>query len=381
MTRISGEWLSRPATQRVMAALTDAGAQAFFVGGCVRNALLGCAVNDVDIATDALPDRVIEIATAAGLKAIPTGYDHGTITVISQQVSYEVTTFRQDVETDGRHAVVSFSDQILDDARRRDFTINALYADAGGLVYDPLGGLDDVANGRVRFIEDPNQRIAEDHLRSLRFFRFFAWYGGGDQGLDAAGLAAIAQNLDGLDSLSRERVGSEVYKLLGAPNPAPAVAAMRHCGVLGRVLPGADDRALAPLVHLEGTTLPNPIRRLAALGGQDVGERLRLSRGDTRRLDLLRQETGKTETAKVLGYRHGVDTAFDVALLRAAMLGGTVPVDFQSDAALGAAMEFPLTASDFMPALQGPALGQKLREREDAWIHSDLELTRSQLLS
>jgi len=381
MTRVSGEWLEQTDTQRVLAALTDAGHQAYVVGGCVRNALLGAPVNDVDIATSARPQQVIDIAKSAGMKPIPTGIDHGTITVVASGVPHEVTTFRKDVETDGRRAVVSFSDAIEDDAKRRDFTMNALYADAAGTIIDPLGGMGDIKARRVRFIENPNDRIAEDYLRILRFFRFHAWYGDPDNGLDAEGLAAIAKNVDGLDGLSNERVGHEVLKLLAAPDPAPSVAAMAQCGVLGRVLPGADHRALAPLVHLEAGGTSGPIRRLAVLGGQDVGERLRLSKKDAASLDVIRRECGDVKPAKVLGYLHGPDLARDIVLARAAILESPLDAEIDELVREGAAKTFPITAADLMPDLQGAQLGAKLKSLEQQWIASDFTLTKAQLLA
>ena len=238
MKQISAAWVSDPATQRVCAALTEGGAQALFVGGCVRNALLDTPVSDIDIATDALPNRVVELAQAADLKAIPTGIDHGTVTVVCDHIPHEITTFRRDVETDGRRAVVAFSDKVEEDAARRDFTMNAIYARPDGTVLDPLLGLPDLEARRVRFIGTAQNRIREDYLRSLRYFRFHAWYGDAQAGFDADALAAIAGNLDGLSTLSRERVGAELLKLLAAPDPAPSVAAMRSTGVLAR-LPGA----------------------------------------------------------------------------------------------------------------------------------------------
>ncbi|MCK4711369.1 MAG: CCA tRNA nucleotidyltransferase, partial [Marinosulfonomonas sp.] len=175
MTQITADWISNPNTQKVCEMLTDAGFECFFVGGCVRNALLGAPVNDIDISTNALPDRVMELAKAAGLKAVPTGIDHGTVTVIADGTPFEITTYRRDVETDGRRAVVAFSDTIMDDAHRRDFTMNALYADADGVIIDPLNGMPDLLARRIRFIEDADLRIKEDYLRILRFFRFHAW--------------------------------------------------------------------------------------------------------------------------------------------------------------------------------------------------------------
>ncbi|KGM89571.1 tRNA nucleotidyltransferase/poly(A) polymerase [Roseovarius mucosus DSM 17069] len=175
--KVSGAWIEAKATQAVCAMLTGAGYQALFVGGCVRNALLGAPVGDIDIATDARPEMVVELAEGAGLKPVPTGIEHGTITVVSGHIGHEVTTFRKDVQSFGRHAVVAFADDLHTDARRRDFTMNALYARPDGDVVDPLGGLEDLRARRVRFIEDADQRIREDYLRILRFFRFHAWYG------------------------------------------------------------------------------------------------------------------------------------------------------------------------------------------------------------
>nr|MDA3889890.1 CCA tRNA nucleotidyltransferase [Allgaiera sp.] len=216
--KITGAWLTRPETRAVCAALTGAGHRALFVGGCVRNALLGVAVADIDIATDAAPETVTILAENAGLKAVPTGIDHGTITVVSGGIAHEVTTFRRDVETFGRHATVAFTADPAEDAARRDFTMNALYATPEGEVLDPLGGLPDLQARRLRFVGDPASRIREDYLRILRFFRFHAWYGDQQEGLDPEGIAACAENLDGLAGLSRERIGTEMRKLLSAPD-------------------------------------------------------------------------------------------------------------------------------------------------------------------
>ena len=258
--------------------------------------------------------------------------------------------------------------------------MNALYARPDGTVIDPLGGLPDLNARRVRFIEDPHDRIREDYLRILRFFRFHARYGRG--GPDADGLAACAELADGIARLSRERVGAEMLKLLAAPDPAPAVAAMRAAGVLTRVLPGADDAFLAPLVHLEQALpiVPDPIRRLAMLGGEDVADRLRLSRAQARQLELLRAETAAGRPAAELGYRLGAATGRDVALLRAAMENRAVAEGELAGIAQGASARFPVTAADLMPGLEGPTLGQRLKQLEDRWIASGFTLTKADLL-
>ena len=382
--RITGDWLTRPATQAVCRALVDGGAQALFVGGCVRNALLGAPVSDIDIATDAPPDRVMELAEAAGIRAVPTGIGHGTVTLVSGGIPHEVTTFRRDVATDGRRAVVAYARSVEEDAARRDFTMNAIYARPDGRIVDPLGGLADLRARRVRFIGDAGDRIREDYLRSLRYFRFHAWYGDPEAGLDPEALAAIAAGLDGLSRLSRERIGAEMLKLLAAPDPAPAVAAMRTTGVLGRVLPGADDRHLAALVALErqAGAEPDPLRRLAALGGgEDVAALLRLSRAQARRLEGLRQAAGSAMGAAELGYRLGGAAARDVLLLRAAMQGRPWDGEAAGAATRGARARFPVRAADLMPALQeGPALGAALKRLERDWIASGFSLSREDLL-
>ncbi len=360
----------------VAALLEQAGYRALLVGGCVRNALMGRPVADLDLATDARPDTVIALAEAAGLRAIPTGLAHGTVTLVAHDTPVEVTTFRRDIATDGRHATVAFSDDVADDAARRDFTINALYADmTGGRVHDYFDGIADLAIGRVRFIGDPLRRIAEDHLRILRFFRFHAIYGDPDQGLDPDGLAACAAGAGGLDRLSRERVGAEMTKLLSAVDPAPAVAAMAQAGILARVLPGAEATALPVLVHLEGPLPPDPVRRLALLGG--AGD-LRLSRSDATRLTRIATAAREDMSGPELAYRHGAGLARDAALVRAALLG-MPPILDGLDAA--AAARFPVRAADLMPDLSGPALGHRLHELERRWIASGFRLTKGELLA
>jgi poly(A) polymerase len=376
--KIAGDWLGHPGTQSLLSALADAGHQALLVGGCVRNALLGAAVGDVDIATDARPETVSAIAENAGFRIIPTGIDHGTVTVVAQGRPHEVTTFRRDVETDGRRAVVAYATDIREDAQRRDFTMNALYADRDGTVIDPLNGLPDLLARRVRFVGDPETRIREDYLRILRFFRFHACYGDPDGGLDTLALAACAALSAGLETISRERIHAELRKLLAAPDPAPAVAAMAGAGVLARVLPGADPRALAPLVHLEAGHAPRWLRRLAVLGGDTAD--LRLSKAEARDLAALRTAIESVETPAVLGWRLGEPLTADAVLARAAVLETPPPPDWQAQVRRGAQARFPVTAADLMPALQGEALGARLKSLEQDWLASDLALSRDDLL-
>lgn len=378
---IAAGWIARPQTQAVMAMLTGGGYQALFVGGCVRNALLGAPVDDIDIATDARPGRVMALAAAAGLRAVPTGIAHGTVTVVADGLPHEVTTFRRDIDTDGRHAVVQFADTPDEDARRRDFTMNALYARADGTLVDPLGGMADVQARRVRFIGDPCARITEDYLRILRYFRFHAWYGDAGAGMDADALAAIADTLDGLAQLSRERLGHELRKLLAAPDPAPALATMRSLGVLGAILPGASDRALGPVVDLaaQAGLGPDPLLRLAAMGDADLAAALRLARADLRRIALLRDAALGPMPPHEIGYRLRAE-ATPALVLRAALLEQPLVQADLADAALGQAAQFPVTAADLMPGLSGPALGARLAQLEQRWIAGRFTPRRGDLL-
>lgn len=382
MRIIDGPWLRARETQAVFKMLTDAGFKAYAVGGCVRNDLIGVPVDDVDIATDALPDRVTELAENAGFRAVPTGIEHGTVTVVSSGTPHEITTFRRDVDTDGRRAIVAFSGNIEEDAHRRDFTMNALYCDAEGRISDPLGGFADLVARRVRFIDDPAARIKEDYLRILRFFRFHALYGNPDFGLDQDGLAACAKYCAEIETLSSERVGAEMRKLLSAGDPAPSVAAMEHAGVLGRVLPGASTQFLPILVFAESQAGigPDPVRRLAILGGEDVESRLRLSRAEMRDLSRLTGSVGSNWQAAELGYRIGADAAVSVLVLRAAMFGQHIRCADLEAARRGAQAVFPVNAAHLMPRYQGPDLGRKLKEIEQTWIASNFSMTLDQLI-
>ncbi|MGX9853844.1 CCA tRNA nucleotidyltransferase [Limimaricola variabilis] len=381
--RIEAEWLSSEAARAVTEMLEAGGHAAWFVGGCVRNALIGAPVSDIDLTTDARPERVVELARAAGLKPVPTGIEHGTITVVAHGTPIEVTTFRRDVETDGRRATVAFSDDIAEDAARRDFTMNALYADARGHVADPLGsGLADLAVRRLRFIGDAHDRIREDYLRILRFFRFHAWYGDPQGGIDPDGLAACAELAEGIAGLSRERVGGEMLRLMAAPDPAPAVASMAISGVLMRVLPGGASDPLSVLVHVEEEAglAPDPIRRLALVGGEAAAERLRLSRAQARTLQSLQEALGAGWGPGELGYRLGRERALDVLAMNAALSGREIDPVSRETMEAGAGAALPVKPADLMPDYTGPALGEKLREIEARWIASGFALERAELL-
>ncbi len=377
--QITGPWLTHPATQGVLGLLEDAGHSAYLVGGTVRNALMGLPVTDLDAATDALPARVTELAEARGLKVIPTGIEHGTVTILVDAEPVEVTTFRRDVATDGRRAVVAFTSDISEDARRRDFTMNALYVDRSGTVVDPLEGLQDVLSRRIRFIEDPDRRIQEDHLRTLRFFRFSARYADRTVEPDPDALAAIMRNLDGLSSLSGERIGSEILKILATPDPTHVVEIMASAGVLDRVLPQAETSRLADLVRAEkslGITA-DPLRRLVAMNFV-TGDLLRLSRSDCKRLLRLFEHAKSVTDPREIAWREGVCTARDVIALRAA--AGETPPASDRDLERAEAATFPVSARDLMPRFTGPALGLELQRLQRAWIASDFTLDATALL-
>jgi poly(A) polymerase len=376
--KVSGDWLIHPGTQGLCAALETAGHRALFVGGCVRNALLGVPVADIDLATDATPKTVSNIAENAGFKVVPTGIEHGTVTVIAGGRPHEVTTFRRDVETDGRRAVVAYSNDIAEDAARRDFTMNALYADRHGTVIDPLGGLPDLQARRVRFVGDAETRIREDYLRILRFFRFHAAYGDPDKGIDPDALAACAALSAGLETISKERIGAEMRKLLAATDPTPALSAMAQSGILALTLPGSDPRAVGPLIHLHPDS--DWLCRLAALGGHDPATRFRLSRVEARALTELRDAIGGMESPAALGWRLGRTRGTDAVFLRAAVLDQPIPRGAMDEVKRGSVARFPITAADLMPSLQGEALGARLNELQARWLASDLTLSRGELL-
>ena len=378
--RIEADWLANPALRAVVDALDGA---VYFVGGCVRDTLLGRPVADIDLTTPLAPVEVTRLLEAAGLKAVPTGIDHCTVTAVSGGEGFEITTFRADVSTDGRRATVRFSTSIAEDAARRDFTMNAIYARPDGEIIDPLGGLPDLRARRVCFIGDPHDRIREDYLRILRFFRFTAWFG--RDGVEPEGLAACAELAEGIERLARERIGAEIRKLLCAPDPALAVAAMAASGVLARCLPGANAVLLAPLIHFEAEVGGDAdwLVRLAALGGEDAGDSLRLSRADAGALAKINGLLAQPVPIATAAHEHGARAARGFALLSAAMGDTSRPVDVDALIARGLAAKFPLRAADLMAAgvAPGPALGRGLEAARQRWLASGFSLDKAALLA
>jgi poly(A) polymerase len=390
-------WLTSGATARVLDLLNGDGEEARVVGGAVRNALLQIPVADIDIATTALPDEVIRRAQAAGIKCVPTGIEHGTVTLVLDGHPFEITTLREDAETFGRKARVAFGRDWVRDAERRDFTINGLSVDADGVVHDHVGGLDDIKAKRVRFIGDPGQRIAEDFLRILRFFRIHAAYGAGEP--DRAGYLACISARAGLAGLSAERVRMEMLKLLIAQGAAGAVQAMADGGLLlplfGGVAYTGPFTAMIAAERLLGFE-PSAVRRLGALAvavtedAKRVALRLRLTNAETKALDSMGHRwwrlAGMDEaTAKRRLYRLGEDRYRDRLLLAWARAGrDTDPASWRELALLPQrwrAPKFPLKAADFIQRAiaEGPALGQVLALAEDAWLAADFPLDQASL--
>lgn len=379
---------ARPGLAGVLAALDGAGEEARIVGGAVRDWLIGRGVrSDIDIATTALPEEVTRRARAAGLKPVPTGIEHGTVTVIAQGEPYEVTTLREDVETDGRRARVVFGRNWRHDAERRDFTMNALYLTRAGELVDLVGGAADAKAGRVRFIGDPDTRIREDYLRILRLFRFHAAFGQGP--LDAPALAAAVRNRAGLAQLSRERVRAELMKLLIAPRASETLAQMQAAGLLAPVLRREGEVAtFARLAEVEMALglAPDAIRRLGALavrGEEDalaLREGLRLSNAEGARLLGLAGPAptpGMCEKGqRAFLYRMGREAFQDRALIAFARCGAPLDEEgWRALAALAASWPvpaFPLKAADFLARgmRPGPALGAALKRAEEAWIEA-----------
>ena len=375
-------WQDGEDMRRLLATLGSAEGDTRFVGGCVRDTMLGIPVADVDLATRLLPEEVIRRLDEARIKAVPTGLAHGTVTAVIRGKPVEVTTLRRDVSTDGRRATVAFTDDWREDAGRRDFTINALSADPeSGEIFDYFGGLDDLEARRVRFIGDPLTRIAEDHLRILRFFRFHARFGEGAP--DGDGLDACTRRANDLMALSRERIAGELLRLLALPDPAPTVRIMVERGILKPVLPeidlgGVERLATLPLRERTANVAADGIRRFAALlprgeMAADLASRLRLSNAQRARLECIeRSEPDNAAPPRQLAYRIGAECAVDRLLLDPRF-------DAEEAAARVAALaswqspNLPVRGGDLVAAgvTAGPDVARLLRQIEERWIGED----------
>ena len=401
-------WFKDPNLGRIFELLNQDGEEVRVVGGAVRNSLMGVPVTDTDLATTWAPEKVVERAEAAGIRAVPTGIDHGTVTLVIDGRGFEITTLRHDAETDGRRAKVVFGSDWQIDAERRDFTINALYADQSGAVIDLVGGLEDIESRTVRFIGNPDDRIAEDHLRILRYFRFFAHYGAGRP--DAAALKACARARDSLAKLSAERVWKELKTLLAARDPGRALLWMRQAGVLTAVLPESEKWGIDAIGGLIATETaldwqPDPMLRLMAIVPPDqermreLSARLKMSRAEA---DRLADWTGAPVLAPTLAitaldrslYRHGAAPLIDRIRLSLVSARGRTETDSAAltEAAghsrhLARAISwqrpvFPVSGADLIARgiEPGPDMGARLSELEERWIDSNFALDKEALL-
>jgi poly(A) polymerase len=410
MTSVAAEtWFSAPALTRVFNLLNADGGEVRVVGGAVRNSLMGLPVADIDMATTLLPEEVVARAKKAGIKSVPTGIDHGTVTLVIEGAPFEVTTLRRDVETDGRRAEVAFGSDWKVDAERRDLTINALYANAKGDVIDLVGGLPDIEKRNIRFIGNAAERVAEDYLRVLRFFRFFAHYGAGRP--DADGLRACAQACSKLAALSAERVWSEMKKLLAARDPGRALLWMRQAGVLSEILPESEKwgiDAIPALVVAEQAFgwQPEALLRLAAIVPPDaerldaMAKRLRLSKAEAAFLSAwakaprLPAVIADTAFARLL-YRHGsngLDTSLRLALAASRQKSEDDPAQLPETARLWGLLGrtenwqkpvFPLTGADALAAgiPAGPRIGEVLAALEHQWVEGNFNADRATLVA
>lgn len=385
-------WMTQPESRAVMAAL-DAGVggqAALFVGGCVRNALLDKAAGDIDIATVYRPEEVLERLGQAGIKAIPTGLDHGTVTAVADDQSFEITTLRRDVETDGRHAVVAYTDDWREDANRRDFTMNTLLCDTEGNVYDPTGqGLDDLEAGRVLFVGNAAQRIQEDYLRILRFFRFHAYYGRGAP--DQNAIFACRQYAHKIETLSRERITQEFFKILEAPAPADILTLMFENGVLSGLPAKDSDLACLGKLPPEWRSVRT---QLVILSGYEMNAFLGMEDWLVF-TNILRRQVDKItgalsalefldeQVVKELIYRYGNEAAGEIiALHQVKAAGGVIPGTYQDLLHNWRAPDFPLSGADVMAAgvPEGPDVGRVLSMVEDWWIESGFTAERGACL-
>ncbi|MGK6312460.1 CCA tRNA nucleotidyltransferase [Neorhizobium sp. DT-125] len=408
MTSVAGEaWFKDPALRRVLTLLNADGGEARIAGGAVRNALMGLPVADIDIATTLLPEQVVERAREAGIKSVPTGIEHGTVTLVVGGHPFEVTTLRRDVETDGRHAKVAFGTDWQEDAERRDLTINALYAGQDGEVIDLVGGLPDIETRTVRFIGEAAQRIAEDHLRILRFFRFFAHYGSGRP--DAEGLRASARAKDKLAALSAERIWAETKKLLSAADPSRALLWMRQAGVLTEVLPETEKWGIDSIHGLVATEqalgwAPDPMLRLAAIVPPDaermagLAKRLKISNAEAARLNAWATAPLPPDEVTDVGfdrllYRHGAEgliMRLKLALASARAAAAGDPAAMRKSARLSTLLKraedykrpvFPLSGADVVAAgvPAGKRVGEILKTLEDFWVERSFAPDRAAL--
>ena len=377
------KWLRNPSAQKLSKLYKNFGYQVLFVGGCVRNTILKMPVTDIDLATDAQPEEIIKIAKENNIRFVPTGLAHGTITLIIDNKNYQITTFRTDFDHDGRYAKVEFTESLLLDASRRDLTINALYCNDVGEVIDPLNGLDDIKKQKIKFIGNPNERIKEDNLRILRFFRFQAIYGNKNLEIDSIALEACHNHKSKLAALSKERITSELRKILSAPNPLEVIIKMNETGVLNELFQNVSIDSLEAYLKTEEKFKINInwLGRLLSLQVTQEEESLKLTRCEFKFLKQTKSAIENQIHVLEFSYYNGVENGKIYSILQNFRHNIILSKNLLNQINSLATKKFPITAKDLMPEIRGKKLGEALRSLEDRWIKSNFTLSKKDLLA
>ena len=377
------KWLRNPSAQKLSKLYKSFGYQVLFVGGCVRNTILKMPVTDIDLATDAQPEEIIKIAKENNIRFVPTGLVHGTITLIIDNKNYQITTFRTDFDHDGRYAKVEFTESLLLDASRRDLTINALYCNHVGEVIDPLNGLDDIKKQKIKFIGNPNERIKEDNLRILRFFRFQAIYGNKNLEIDSIALEACHNHKSKLAALSKERITSELRKILSAPNPLEVIIKMNETGVLNELFQKVSIDSLEAYLKTEEKFKINInwLGRLLSLQVTQEEESLKLTRCEFKFLKQTKSAIENQIHVLEFSYYNGVENGKIYSTLQNFKHNIILSKNLLNQINSLATKKFPITAKDLMPEISGKKLGKALRSLEDRWIKSNFTLSKKELLA
>ena len=377
------KWLRNPSAQKLSKLYKSFGYQVLFVGGCVRNTILKMPVTDIDLATDAQPEEIIKIAKENNIRFVPTGLAHGTITLIIDNKNYQITTFRTDFDHDGRYAKVEFTESLLLDASRRDLTINALYCNHVGEVIDPLNGLDDIKKQKIKFIGNPNERIKEDNLRILRFFRFQAIYGNKNLEIDSIALEACHNHKSKLAALSKERITSELRKILSAPNPLEVIIKMNETGVLNELFQNVSIDSLEAYLKTEEKFKINInwLGRLLSLQVTQEEESLKLTRCEFKFLKQTKSAIENQIHVLEFSYYNGVENGKIYSILQNFRHNIILSKNLLNQINSITTKKFPITAKDLMPEISGKKLGEALRSLEDRWIKSNFTLSKKDLLA
>ena len=377
------KWLRNPSAQKLSKLYKNFGYQVLFVGGCVRNTILKMPVTDIDLATDAQPEEIIKIAKENNIRFVPTGLAYGTITLIIDNKNYQITTFRTDFDHDGRYAKVEFTESLLLDASRRDLTINALYCNHVGEVIDPLNGLDDIKKQKIKFIGNPNERIKEDNLRILRFFRFQAIYGNKNLEIDSIALEACHNHKSKLAALSKERITSELRKILSAPNPLEVIIKMNETGVLNELFQKVSIDSLEAYLKTEEKFKINInwLGRLLSLQVTQEEESLKLTRCEFKFLKQTKSAIENQIHVLEFSYYNGVENGKIYSILQNFRHNIILSKNLLNQINSLATKKFPITAKDLMPEIRGKKLGEALRSLEDRWIKSNFTLSKKDLLA